>query len=733
MHRTPEPPRAARLLAAPLAALVSSATLALVALATVAVSGCGAPPSATEPEVRGDLFERVLPAPGTTLRINGDTRIVPGLHVLPAPMSGDVPGRDGAVLLEGLRGVTLDLGGAELRGAAPGTDIDRCVGHGIIVRSCSDVTIRGGKLGGYKVCVLVEDSVRVTLEDLDCSSWYGKRLLSTSAAEDASDWIYPHENDAGEWCANYGAALSITGGDGHVVRRCRGRKGQNGILLTRVERSRVYDNDFSFLSGWGLGMYRASENVISHNWFDYCVRGYSHGVYWRGQDSSGILMFERCSRNLVAYNSATHGGDGVFLYAGQDLVEGRALARGEGDPGGSDYNTFIGNDLRYAVANAFEGTFSLENVLIENDLSGCHQHGVWGGYSRQLVVLRNRIDGTLGGGVTIEHGQECVIVGNSLGDNEMAVELYWDEDEGLVKGPLGKQRDTSSRGHWIVDNEFRDNVLDLVISRTTDVVVHRNRWLPGNRDPYIEHLSAGDDTTRGDATVRAWLLDLEGRAPSGNIKDVTLAPWTGELSDLARAWASWTPPSVEGTLVPRAEDRGLAMGGLDSIVMGEFGPWDHRSGEARPKQRQPGGLLAAAKWRARWFRWDPTASDPRTNDPAWRAAAGTALFEGEVPTFVNPWGGVDRVKRAVGNDYFGLLATTSFEVATGGAYELVVMSDDGIRIKVDGDVVLEDWTHHGPKRDVATLTLEPGSHFLELEYFQIQGASALLVELNAAR
>ena len=724
MQRTPEPPRAARLLAA---------ALPLVPLLGLLGAGCGSPPPTPEPEVQVDTFERVLPAAGTTLRITGDTLIVPGLHVLPAPMSGAEPMRDGAVLLEGLVGVTLELDGAELRGAAPGTDLDRCVGYGIVVRGCTDVTIRGGTLGGYKVCVLVEDSVRVTLEDLECSGWYGKRLFSTSAAEDSSDWIYPHENDAGQWCANYGAALSITGGDGHVVRRCRGRKGQNGILLTRVERSKVYDNDFSFLSGWGLGMYRASENTISHNWFDYCVRGYSHDVYWRGQDSSGILMFERCSRNLVAYNSATHGGDGVFLYAGQDLVEGRAKARGESDPGGSDFNIFIGNDLRYAVANAFEGTFSLENVLIENDLSGCHQHGVWGGYSRQLVVLRNRIDGTLGGGVTIEHGQECAIVGNTFSDNEMAVELYWDEDKHLVQGPLGEQRDTSSRGHWIVDNEFRDNVLDLVIARTTDVVVHRNRWLPGNRDPYIEGLAAADDVTRGEATVRAWLLDLEGRAPSGNIKDVTLAPWTGELPDLARAWASWTPPSVDGTLVPRAEDRGLAMGGLESIVMGEFGPWDHRAGEPRPKQRQPGGLLAAAKWRARWFRWDPATSDPRTNDPAWRAAAGTALFEGEVPTFVNPWGGVDRVRRAVGNDYFGLLATTSFDLAEAGTYELVVMSDDGVRVKIDGDVVLEDWTHHAPKRDVAPLTLEAGAHFLELEYFQIQGASALLVELNATR
>ena len=53
-----------------------------------------------------------------------------------------------------------------------------------------------------------------------------------------------------------------------------------------------------------------------HNRIDWCVRGYSHGFYNRGQDSAGLLMYEQSSRNTVAYNSVTHGGDGLFLWAG---------------------------------------------------------------------------------------------------------------------------------------------------------------------------------------------------------------------------------------------------------------------------------------------------------------------------------------------------------------------------------------------------------------------------------
>ena len=102
-------------------------------------------------------------------------------------------------------------------------------------------------------------------------------------------------------------------------------------------------------------------------------------------------------------------------------------------------------------------------------------------------------------------------------------------------------------------------------------------------------------------------------------------------------------------------------------------------------------------------------------------------------TFVNPWAGDERAKRAVGNDHFGLLASTSVELASAGVHELVVVSDDGVRLKVDGDVVFEDWTHHGPKRDVVALDLDAGAHLIEVEYFQIQGASALLLELERAR
>jgi len=304
------------------------------------------------------------------LRVAADTRVAPGTYVRPPLADG---GRGGVIVLEKAKGVTLDLTGVVLRGTPAGTDLDKNAGWGIVLRDCEGVRVRGGTIGGYKACLVAERCKDLTLEGLSFDGWYGQRLLSTLAAEDGADWLYPHENDAGEWISNHGAAISLADCSNVRVAACRGRHGQNGILLTRTSGAKVSDCDFSFLSGWGLAMYRASSNVVARSRFDYCVRGYSHDVYWRGQDSAGILMFERCSDNLFAYDSATHGGDGVFLFAGNDTVQGRAFDKGEKDPGGSDRNIWYRNDFSCAVANAIEATFSADNWAIENRLSGSHR------------------------------------------------------------------------------------------------------------------------------------------------------------------------------------------------------------------------------------------------------------------------------------------------------------------------------------------------------------------------
>lgn len=698
-------------------------------------TSCGSSP--TRSAVAADPGAIAL-VPGHALVVQGalegqPVRVKPGAYVIP-PLGDD--GLRGVIVLEDQRGVVLDLTGVELRGTPPGTDLDENAGWGIVLRRCTDVTVRGGKIGGYKVGIAAFECANLAIEDVAFDGWYGQRLASTSVAESQSDWLYPHENDAREWMTQHGAAIALEDCGGATIARSRGRHGQNGILLTRCASTRVYDCDFSFLSGWGLALYRTNGSLVAQNRFDHCVRGYSHGVYWRGQDSAGILMFERCSDNVFALNSATHGGDGVFLYGGQDLVEGRALARGEQDAGGSDRNVWWRNDFSYAVANAIEATFSSDNWAIGNQLDGSHQHGVWGGYSRRMVVLDNSIRDTRGGAVSIEHGQECAIAGNTLTGNDIGVELWWDEDPSLVGGPLGKQRDTASRDHVVVGNRVADNAQDVVLRRTTNVAFGRNDVGNGSRSLEVARASVLRAPPAKPIEVAAFFQTL-GDLPSGVIADSTVRLLEGDEPEWLQRARSWKPPELPGKQRPFAADRG-ARQGLDTIVIGEWGPWDFESGEPRPKPRQPGGLLSSARWDAAWFRWEPAragapGSDPRQDVARWRALAASPVVRREVGPWTNPWAGDEALRGAIGNAHFGLVARTKVTLAEGGKHVLSVVSDDGVRVLVDGRTRLENWTWHAPTRDAVELDLTAGEHEIVVEYFQIDGAAALTVELERAR
>ena len=273
------------------------------------LAACGGDPPRDGPVVCG-------PAPGALHIVPYDGLVVrdravslePGVYHLV-----DADG-DGLVRLEGA-GAAIDLRGVTIVGhaAGPAPAPDTFTGYGIVVRDAPSARVTGGVLRGLKVAVSVADSPNAIVEDVDVSANFRQRLRSTLAAEDVRDWLRPHDNDANEWEERYGAGISVRDSPGATVRRCRARDGQNGLLLTRSDGSRAYDNDFSFLSGWGIALYRTSDAVVCRNALDWCVRGYSHGVYDRGQDSAGILVFEQCSRNVIARNSATHGGDGLFI------------------------------------------------------------------------------------------------------------------------------------------------------------------------------------------------------------------------------------------------------------------------------------------------------------------------------------------------------------------------------------------------------------------------------------
>jgi len=426
---------------------------AALGLVLVACSACG-DGHTQRPSPSLPLAERAaeagVPITGDNMVIEGRVRIAPGTYTVT-----DDDG-NGVLQLRGA-GTQLDLTGVTLVGRGPDTvgDPDTFRGVGVVVEAAPGATITGGLVTGFKVGVAVRNSDGAVLEDIDVSGNFRQRLRSTPAKEDATDWLLPHDNDDGEWETKYGAGISVTDSAGVTVRRCRARDGQNGLLLTRSDGARAYDNDFSFLSGWGIALYRTSGALICRNRLDWCVRGYNHGAYDWGQGSAGLLVFEQCSGNVFALNSATHGGDGLFLYAGDETLR-------ETGTGGSNGNVVYRNDFSHAVANAIEATFSVDNVFAENRLDDS-RHGVWAGYSSRTRIVGNTIHGC-DNGISIEHGARNAIEENSIEDCGDGVHLWWDTDPGVQDSEFGRKRDTRSTDNRIGPfNTFRGNRWDIRI------------------------------------------------------------------------------------------------------------------------------------------------------------------------------------------------------------------------------------------------------------------------------
>ncbi|MBN2716754.1 MAG: hypothetical protein JXX14_12955, partial [Deltaproteobacteria bacterium] len=69
-------------------------------------------------------------------------------------------------------------------------------------------------------------------------------------------------------------------------------------------------------------------------------------------------------------------------------------------------------------------------------------------------------------------------------------------------------------------------------------------------------------------------------------------------------------------------------------------------------------------------------------------------------------------------EWFGIRYSGGFSVAASGEYTFRINSDDGTRLYIDGELVVNNNGVHPPKSKSGKVTLEAGDHQLVLEYFQ---------------
>jgi parallel beta-helix repeat protein len=663
------------------------------------------------------------------LVITASTRIARRTYKLTAPAS-----LDSALITIRGSDITLDFAGATLEGIAPDADPDLAQGVAVRVEGGRNVRVINAHIRGFKVAILARGTRGLTLVANDVSYNWKPRLFSRVEHESLVDWLSFHHNEKDEWL-RFGAAIYLADVHGGEFRDNTAVQGMNGLLLVRSDSLRILDNDFSFNSGLGVGLYRSRWNTIAHNRIEYNVRGYSHGFYRRGQDSAGLLMYEQSMGNVVAYNSVTHGGDGLFLWAGQSTMDTGA--------GGANDNLFFGNDFSFAPTNAMEATFS-RNMFIANRAEGS-DYGLWGGYSYNSAVVGNCFVGNRIV-IAIEHGQENRITGNIFAGDSMVVKLWADTIQPSDWG-YPKHRDTRNR-----DNRVDGNT----ITPTRDETGERRRGpardpcagvppLPREFAAFTPKLPTALRTLPSSPIAR--------RDRSAIIVD-EWGPYDWKSPKLWPVDSSRALPLRLAVLGPAGKWRIAARRGV-KLVSSESGnigdtitvtpspefadDWELLLEYRGTTTVSPRGARLAARapyrfsyarfepsmeWVTRFFAWSDT-TDPRGNGETFISLLGTT------PLLVRTERRLDYqwfrpTIKGLPSEHFAVDATATVTLEP-GQYTLRTISDDAIRVWVDGVMVIDNWTPHKSAVDVAPLG--SGRHVLRVLHYQVDGWTELRVDI----
>ena len=129
---------------------------------------------------------------------------------------------------------------------------------GMLIDGGRRITVKNAVIRGYRVGILAWRSPDVRLSRNDVSYNWKPRLYSGVEKESLLDWMSYHQNDKDEWLKQ-GAGIYLADCDGAEIDHTTIVQGQNGLMLARSNGAKIWNNNFSFISGIGIGLYRASE------------------------------------------------------------------------------------------------------------------------------------------------------------------------------------------------------------------------------------------------------------------------------------------------------------------------------------------------------------------------------------------------------------------------------------------------------------------------------------------
>lgn len=674
------------------------------------------------------------------------------------------------------KNIVVDFNDAIIAGSNDKKWPNEFYGLAILIKNSQNITLKNANIHGFKIAVLVENVDSLKIENCNFSYNYRQKLKSIREREDLSDWLSYHQNDQDEWL-RYGMGIYLKNCNNALVKNVHITGGQNGLMMTQCNNGLFYNNEINCNSGVGIGLYRSNQNQVMHNKLDWNVRGYSHGFYSRGQDSAGILVYEQSNKNTFAYNSATHSGDGFFLWAGQTTMD-------TGN-GGCNDNIIYENDFSHAPTNGIEVTFS-SNIVSNNTIKEC-RYGIWGGYSFQTLIEKNKIE-DCEFGLAFEHGNNNLIIDNRFNNSKIGVQL-WERDKQPNDWEFSKNRDISSRNYHLLHNRF-DNIEEpLKIVNTKKVLIEKNhiwsevgdfpkskgnekiviydnkgwnswknqRWningdLIENEEEWlyvadeinIEKLKDGKNASLPENHPRGrqyilinewgpydfkypiiWLREINENkytflllGPQGNWKCID-----GKGLKSFGPKTGTFPATIVAEKDPNSDEIALDLEFIGEEVTDQFGK-KYRRGTVFPfsfyKYQKP------LNWKVDWYEFD-NSNDPLKNYTVFKELKNKSPQKTEFTTdLAYTW------RRSPGNeinpDKFATFAKTEVNMNK-GKYKIQITSDDGLKFYLDGTLIIDHWDIHVPATDEVEVNLD-GNHIFEIEHFEGGGFSTLSFLIN---
>ncbi|MBP6024024.1 right-handed parallel beta-helix repeat-containing protein [Ferruginibacter sp.] len=655
--------------------------------------------------------------------------------------------------------ITIDFNNAILHGSNNKQFPNQFYGLAVLVKG-NNITIKNAVIRGYKIALMADSCKNLKIEYSDFSYNYRQQLQSTWLREDVSDWMSYHHNENDEWL-RYGAGIYLKDCGKPIIQYNTITGGQCALMMMRCNDGTIINNDFSFNSAIGIGMYRSSRNNILHNKLDFNVRGYSFGFYNRGQDSAGILVFEQCNDNVFAYNSVTHGGDGFFLWAGQTTMDN--------GKGGCNNNYLYKNNFSYAPTNGIEVTFS-RNIITDNIINEC-DHGIWGGYSWQTSITgnqfyKNRI------GIAIEHGQNNNISYNSFESNKTAGVKLWARKTQPADWGYAQKRDTKSHSYEFWENSFKNENTAFDFSLTNGISLFRNTYLNNKtdikKDSSVTNLEINSDFASDTTSVIPLIINKWKEknipvinTPSGKdqIRITEWGPYDFRYPilflkkidsnnvyyfDLLGPKGNWKIKNsndvtgitqnqgifpTEISIQKTGEDVQIAMEFVGEKFTDQFG-------KAQPagkpyvfsfRDYKPG-----ITWNVNWYKWD-ALHDPNKDYIIFKdyLVKSTPLKIENTNKLNYTWW--NEIGKNLPADSFVTIAATTINVKK-GLYDLGVTADDLIKVFVDGKLVIDFWdakkyvndedAHHN------TIIQLNGKHDIRIEHVENAGYATLIFTLK---